>query len=189
MKCPKCNSENVQFQAKEVKPQFTTPLCLMFGGIGLIFLSIIGAIIGVVLGLIVGAILSSALPSGQQSIMVCQECGYVMQPKDQPITPPNQTVSSNPLFCNPEESNLDVIRDDVDKGTIVVIQVKVDEYAPFNIFDNTTTTLKVPDGVHTISYEQINGIGKKKNKGQLSIVVNEKKNITFSFTRQGVIVK
>lgn len=185
MRCPKCNSENVQTQAKEFKPKMIGACCLTFAGFGLMFLGIIGAIIGVGIGAIVGAVLNSIMSNTYQSVMVCQDCGYVSQP----MTKTNVGTVSHPLFCNPGESNLDIVRNDVDKGTIVVIQIKIDDYDPFRIMDNSTTSLNVPEGIHTISYEQLNGIGRKNNKGQLSVSVDEKKDITFSFTRQGLIVK
>jgi hypothetical protein len=185
MKCPKCNSENVQIQAKEFKPKMVGACCLTAGGFGCVFLGIIGAIIGAGIGAIVGIILNSVMSNTYQSVMVCQNCGYVSKP----ITQTTSGTEQHPLFCKPEECNLEVIRNDMAKGTIVVIQVKIDDYAPFNMVDNSTTSLKVTEGVHTISYEQINGIGRKKNKGQLSITVSDKKSITISFTRQGLIVK
>jgi predicted nucleic-acid-binding Zn-ribbon protein len=185
MKCPKCNSENVQIQAKEFKPKFVVGACLTLGGIGLVFLGIPGGIIGAGIGAVVGAILDSLASNTYHSVMVCQDCGYTSKP----LTNVSRETVSHPLFCDSKESNLDVIRNDIAKGTIIIIRVKIDNYAPFDIADNQTINLKVPDGEHTISYEQINGIGKDKNKGQLSISVNEKKSITFSFSRQGLIVK
>lgn len=189
MKCPKCNSENVQVQAKEFKPKVIGVSCLTFGGFGGVFLGIIGAFIGAGIGAIVGIILNSVMSNTYQSVMVCQNCGYVSQPMNQPMTQPDNGTLSHPLFSDPEESNLDVIRNDVVKGTIVIIRVKIDNYAPFDVANNSTTCLKVDEGVHTISYEQINGIGRKKNRGQLNITVDEKKSITISFTRQGLIVR
>lgn len=189
MKCPKCNSENVQVQAKEFKPKAMGASCLMCAGIGLLFLGVIGAIFGLGIGFLIGSILNSIMANTYQSVMVCQECGYVSQPNDLLIPQPNRPLSYHPLFCDPDESNLDIIRNDLDKGTIVMIQVKIDENMPFTIRDNTTASLKVSEGVHIISYEQINGIGKKKNKGQLRVEMNDKQNITFSFTRRGLIVK
>ena len=184
MKCPKCNSENVQVQSKEYKPKLTVPIILVCGGIGLMFFGV-GAIIGVIIGAIIAAIVNSVIPQTYQSVMVCQNCGYVSQP----LTKTKLGTEQHPLFCDPAESNLEVIRNDVDKGTIVVIRVKVDDYPHFDVGDNSTTNLKVPEGVHTVSYEQINGIGRNKNKGQLSVTVGEKQSITLSFTRQGLIVK
>jgi predicted Zn-ribbon and HTH transcriptional regulator len=185
IRCPKCNSENVQIQAKELKPKMIGASCLCFAGFGLMFLGIIGAIIGVAIGLIVGIILNSVMSNTYQSVMVCQNCGYVSKP----MSHVKLGTEQHPLFCNPEESNLEVLRNDVDKGTIVIIRVKIDNYAPLDISDNSTTSLKVSEGLHTVSYEQINGIGKNKNRGQLSVTVSEKKSITFSFARQGLLVK
>lgn len=185
MKCPKCNSENVQIQAKEHKPKMIGACCLMGGGLGLMFLGLIGAIIGVIIGVIVGAILNSVMSNTYQSVMVCQNCGYVSRP----ITQNPLGTKEHPLFCDPNESNLEVIRNDLDKGTIVVVRVKVDDYPHFDVCDNSTISLKVPEGSHTISYEQLNGIGSKKNRGQLSVTVDDKKSVTISFSRQGLIVR
>lgn len=102
MKCPKCNSENVNIQAKEVKPKLILPMCLVLGGFGTIFLGIFGTVIGLILGLIIGAILQSVLPSGQQSVMVCQNCGYVSKP----IAQKNLNTIQHSLFCSESESNL-----------------------------------------------------------------------------------
>ena len=181
MKCPKCNSENVQIQAKEVKPNFILPLCLIFGGIGLVIFSIFGAIIGAGLGAVIGLILLAALPAGQQTIMICQNCGYVSQPMNKT----QSTTQQHPLFCPQEESNLVVERNDIDKGTVIVVRIKIDDNEPFDIGDNLTVYLKLAEGEHIVCYEQTNG----KNKGQMNVVIGEKKTITFSYTRQGLIVK
>lgn len=188
MRCPKCNSENVQIQAKEFKPKMVGASCLLGVGLGLTFLGIVGALVGVIIGLVVGIILNSVMSGTYQSVMVCQMCGYVSKPLNQ-INQPNQGSILHPLFCCPEDGNICVMRNDVDKGTIVKIRVWMDNYAPFDIVDNTFTYLKVPEGLHTISYEQINGIGKKKNRGQFNLMVNGKTGVTFSFTRKGLIVK
>lgn len=185
MKCPKCNSENVQIQAKEVKPNFIVPICLITGGLGLMIFGILGAIIGLVVGVLIGLILLAVLPAGHKAIMICQNCGYVSQPISQvPLT-----TQQRPLFCAPDESNFEVVRNDIDKGTIVVIRIKIDDNAPFDIGDNSTAILKLTEGEHIVSYEQINGIGRKKNKGQMNVIIGEKKTITISFSRHGLIVK
>ena len=185
MKCPKCNSENVQVQAKEYKPKMVGACCLTLGGFGLILLGIIGAIVGVGIGAVIGLVLNSVMSNTYQSVMICQQCGYVSKP----LMQTKMGTEEHPLFCNPEESNLEVIRNDVVKGTIIMIRVKVDNFPHFDIGDNSTASLKVTEGLHTISYEQINGMGRQKNKGQLSVMVSEKKSIAISFTRQGLIVK
>lgn len=184
MRCPECNSENVQTQAKQYKPKFIGSIVLICGGIGLMFFGV-GAIVGVIIGAIIGAIVDSTIPTSYQSVMVCQDCGYVSQP----LTKTKLGTEQHPLFCNPEESNLDIIRNDVVKGTIIVIRVKIDDHPHFDIGDNTTKSLKVTEGVHTVSYEQLNGIGRKNNRGQVSVTVADKKSITISFSRQGLLVK
>lgn len=184
MKCPKCNSENVQVQSKEYKPKLTVPIIMVCGGFGLMFFGI-GVIPGVIIGAIIAAIVNSTLPQTYRSVMVCQDCGYVSQP----LTQTKLGTEQHPLFCDSEESNLEIVRNDVVKGTIIVIRVKVDDYPHFDIGDNSTASIKVTEGLHIVHYEQINGIGRKKNKGQLSVVVSEKKSITISFTRQGLMIK
>lgn len=79
MKCPKCHSENVQVQAKRVKFPMGA-LLLTFGGFGLMFFGIIGALCGIVLGLIIGAIIKGLTPTAYESIVICQECGFVGKP-------------------------------------------------------------------------------------------------------------
>ena len=187
MKCPKCNSENVQVQAKEFKPRTIGASCLIGAGLGLIFLSILGAIIGIGVGVVIGIVLNSIMGDTYQSVMVCQNCGYVMQPNNLLIP---ELHPEHPLYCDSDESNFEVVRnDDLANYNIVVILIKIDDYYPFSIRNNSITKLKVPVGVHTIYYEQINGIGRKKNKGQLSVNVSDKESISFSLTRQGLIVK
>ena len=61
MKCPKCNSENVQVQPKEYKPKLTVPILMVGGGLGLRFGGIIGAIIGLIIGAVVAGIAHSLL--------------------------------------------------------------------------------------------------------------------------------
>lgn len=185
MKCPKCNSENVQMQAKEAKLKLAVPCMLMLGGFGSMFLGIFGLLIGAIIGGIIAAIVDSILPTGYQSIMVCQDCGYVSAP----LNHTQFGTSQHPLFCQPNESNLDIVRNDVAKGTIVVVRIKIDDYAPFDMGDNLTTYLKLTEGEHVLSYEQINGIGRKKNRGQFNVQVGEKRTVEISFTRQGLIVK
>ena len=88
-------------------------------------------------------------------------------------------------------STLQVIIDNklLYQGTIIVIRVKIDDLPHFDIGDNSTKSLKVTEGVHTVSYEQLNGIGRKNNRGQVSVTVADKKSITFSSSRQGLLVK
>lgn len=81
MKCPKCNSENVQIQAKEVKPKIMGVCCLCFCGLGMFLLGIPGAIIGAIIGIIVGIVLNSVMSNTYQSVMACQDCGYVWSKK------------------------------------------------------------------------------------------------------------
>ena len=172
-------------QAKEYKPKVVGPCCLIGLGVGLMFLGIIGAIFGLIIGVIVGIILNSVMSNTYQSVMICQHCGYVSKP----ISQVNLSTEHHPLFCNPDESNLEIIRNDIHKGTIVVIRVRIDDYPHFDIGDNSTINLKVPEGVHTIFYEQVNGIGRQKNKGQLSVSVDNKKSIMISFSRNGLVVR
>ena len=181
MKCPKCNSDNVNIQSKahKIKGIIIGP-CLIGAGIGLMFFGI-GAILGAIIGLIIGLIINASLPTTYESIMVCQNCGYVSQP----MLKQNISTSAHQLIASPENSNLCIARNDIDKGTIIVIQIIIDQYSPLEIGDNSILHLKLPAGEHVVKYQQINGIGKGKNKGQFTITIAERKQIDLSFTRQG----
>ena len=83
MTCPKCNAEKVQIQFTEKKPGVMWGFILLFGGLGLMFLGIIGAIIGIVLGLIIGGIVKNCLPKQRTSYGVCQECGHTWEVRNE----------------------------------------------------------------------------------------------------------
>lgn len=178
--CNKCNSDNVQMQAKKSKNTVLLGCVLALGGFGLMFLGPIGAIIGALIGLIIGAIISALMPTQYETVAVCQNCGNSFKP----IVP---TVVQHPQSSTPNDSNLTITRDDAVKGTIVTIRVAIDNQTPFIMNDRMTLSFKVEEGYHQISYEQATGIGKKKNKGQFTILVKEKSTVTFSFTRKGIV--
>ncbi len=178
--CNKCNSNNVQMQAKKTKNTVLLGCVLTLGGFGLMFLGPIGAIIGVVIGLIIGAIISTLMPTQYETIAICQNCGNSFKP----VVP---TVIQHPQSSTSNDSNLTITRDDAVKGTIVTIRVTIDNHPPFVINDRMTLNFKVEEGYHQISYEQATGIGKKNNKGQFTVLVKDKSNITFSFTRKGIL--
>lgn len=181
MKCPKCNSENTQIQAKEVKPKIFLGCCLAGGGLGLMILGIIGLVIGVLLGLLVGAILKSVLPTGYESLLVCQSCGCVTKMVNV------QNIKSHPLFCPPDECNLIVIRDDEVKGTIVNLRVWIDN-EPFDLTNGARAYLKLEEGFHHLKYEQTNGLDKKNRNGEFPVNTANETQIVFAFTRKGITV-
>lgn len=178
--CNKCNSNNVQMQAKKSKNNILLGCVMLLAGLGLMFLGLLGAIIGFIIGLIIGALLSALMPTQYETVAICQNCGNSFAP----IVP---TVVQHPLSANPYDSNLVITRDDAVKGTVVTIRVTIDNHAPFIMTDRMILNFKVEKGSHQISYEQATGIGKKKNKGQFTILVQDKSNITFSFTRKGLV--
>ncbi len=178
--CNKCNSNNVQMQAKKKKNTILLGCVLGLGGFGLMFLGPIGLIIGALLGLIIGAIVSALMQTQYETVAVCQNCGNSFKP----VVP---TVVQHPQASTPNDSNLTITRDDAVKGTIVTIRVTIDNQSPFIMQDRATLNFKLEEGYHQISYEQANGIGKKKNKGQFNILVKDKANVKFSFTRKGLL--
>ena len=173
--CPKCNSSNIQMQVKRKKGLIILGCVLLFGGIGLMFLGI-GAILGAIVGLIIGAIINAFMPDQYETIAVCQICGNA-------FTPVYPAVANHPNASNSTDSNLVIVRNDDVKGTIVSIKIQIDKLPPFIINNNDVFNFNVEKGFHQISYEQANGIGKNRNKGQFSLEINEKKNVVFSFTR------
>ena len=81
MKCEKCNSENVQAQVVTKKNPIVTGMVLALGGLGLMFLGIIGGLIGVVIGLIIGVIIKSCMGDLRETVFVCQDCGNTFSTK------------------------------------------------------------------------------------------------------------
>ena len=76
MKCEKCGSENVQVQVITKKNPIVTGTTLTLGGLGLMFLGVVGVVIGVVLGLVIGAIIKGFMGDIQETVFVCQSCGH-----------------------------------------------------------------------------------------------------------------
>ena len=79
MNCPKCNSENVQVQSKEIKLKLTGPILLIGGGFGLMILGPLGLIIGIAIGGLVAVVVKSVTPTKYRPVIVCQDCGFVKE--------------------------------------------------------------------------------------------------------------
>ncbi len=182
MKCPKCNSEHTTIQAKEVKPDFTLGLCLLFGGIGLMFFGI-GAILGVLIGLVLGLILKSTLPVGYESILVCQSCGYTTKIKNASNAQPVNTTVDGDI----DDCNLIISRDNLSLCSVVVMQIKIDNTTIYDLANGQTIKLKLAEGTHRISYLQKNGMGKNHRRGDFETTVGDSvKVIRFTLTQNGV---
>ena len=80
MKCEKCNSENVQAQVVVKKNTITTGIVLLLGGLGLMFLGIIGGLIGVIIGFPIGAIVKGLMGDLKETVFICQDCGNTFKP-------------------------------------------------------------------------------------------------------------
>lgn len=78
--CNKCNSTNIQIQAKKSKSTIFLGCVLTPCGIGLMIFGIIGAMIGTIIGLIIGAIVSALMGTQYETIAVCQNCGHIFKP-------------------------------------------------------------------------------------------------------------
>ena len=182
MRCPKCNSDHTTIEAKEVKPDFTVALCLVFGGFGLMFFGI-GAIFGVIFGFIVGKILKAVLPVGYQTILVCQSCGHVSQLKNEINTQCDGTA----VDVNLDDFNLIISQDNLSTGSVVVMQIKIDNASIYDLANGQTIRLKLTDGIHKVSYLQKNGMGKKNRTGNFEVVVDSSpKVVRFRLTQNGV---
>lgn len=183
MKCPKCNSENVQVQSKEYKPKITVPILLICGGFGLMFLGIVGLIVGLILGAIVAAIAHSVVPQSYRPVVVCQQCGFVGTATTIAHTTPN------PLFCSSSESNLRILRPSSSTGAVCALGVKIDDFTPFEIGSGDMKFIKLPTGTHTVTYYQVNGLGKDKRKGSVEVVIgDEERSMSFEFLPNGLNV-
>lgn len=183
MKCPKCNSENVQVQSKEYKPKFTVPILMVCCGFGGLFLGIGGTIGGLIVGAIIAAIVNSILPQTYQPVLVCQSCGFVGTATTIAHSAPN------PLFCPAEECNLRIMRSASSTGSICSLGVQIDDFAPFEIISGDMKFVKLPVGTHTVTYYQVNGMGKDKRTGSVEVEIDEGvKTICFEFLPNGLDV-
>ena len=180
MKCPKCSSENTQLTAKKVEKKFIFPCCLTAGGIGMFILGPVGALGGIFIGVVIGG-LYEVLPDIYESVMVCQSCGYVVKMDNAP------NVKSHSLFCPPENSNLLIVRTVETTGSAVNFRVWIDD-EPFDMPNGSRAYIKLNDGTHHLKYEQINGLGKKKRRGELTIDAQNENQIVFSFTKSGIAI-
>lgn len=170
MKCPKCNSENVQIQAKEYKPKLTVPIIIALTGFGMMFLGIVGAVIGALLGLIIGAIVNGLLPQTYQGVIVCQNCGY---------TAPEQ------MIC---DGNLIIVRDKSKTGNAVILEIQVDNGKCKPFAAGGYATYNIEPGEHSIFYSQKVGIGKNERTGLYKFTVSdgEKKTVRMKFSKTGL---
>ena len=80
MKCCECGSERVHGQVITKKNPIVIGFVLALGGFGMMFLGIVGGIIGAVLGLIIGGIIKGIMGDLQETVFVCQDCGYTFSP-------------------------------------------------------------------------------------------------------------
>lgn len=188
MKCPRCNSENIQMQTREGKGLSIILFALMFGGFGLMFLSVVGLVLGALLGLVIGAIIKAALPKHNETVAVCQSCGYTSEPIPQGL--PSQGGHS--LFSTDADGNLCITRENSFIGSAIFLVIRIDNNKPFNISNGMTVKLKLEEGPHKIVYEQGRGMGKKNRQGciDLSVAEGTKYNLSLTFTKTGLdIVK
>lgn len=186
MKCPRCNSENIQMQTREGKGLSLVLFALIFGGIGLMILSIVGLVLGALLGCLVGAVVKAALPKHNETVAVCQACGYTSEPIPQGL--PSQ--GGHPLFSTDADCNLSITRENSFTGSAIFLVIRVDNHKPFNLSNGMTVNLKLDEGIHKIAYEQGGGLGKNNRKGcvDLSMVEGAKHKMSLAFTKTGLDV-
>jgi hypothetical protein len=183
MKCPKCNSENVQVQSKEYKPKLTVPILMVGGGFGLVFGGIGGCVLGLIIGAVVAGVVHSVIPQTYQSVLVCQQCGFVG------VVPTIANADPNSLFCTIDECNLMVARSSDNTGSLCTLRVRIDTYAPFDLINGDVKFLRLEPGVHRISYFQVNGVGKNKRRGLLAVNIGEgRRLVQFDFIPNGLDV-
>lgn len=75
MTCKYCGSANVSAQAKEAKNPIVVGCTLLLGGLGLMFLGLLGAIIGIIIGLLIGVIVKATMPKMYDTVLICRDCG------------------------------------------------------------------------------------------------------------------
>lgn len=187
MKCPRCNSDNIQMQSRPGKGLPLVLFAITFGGFGLMFLSVIGLVLGALLGCVIGAIVKAALPKHNETVAICQSCGYTSEPIPQGL--PSQ--GGHPLFSTDNDCNLSITRENSFTGSAIFLVVRIDNYKPFNISNGMTVNLKLENGPHKIAYEQGGGLGKKNRQGYVDLVTEEgiKQHMSLTFTKTGLDIK
>lgn len=182
MTCPKCNSINVQIQARNGKKPITIGCVLLLGGIGLMFLGIIGLAIGLVVGLVIGAIFKALMPTPVETIAVCQNCGHSVNPSDTNFT----QVVSMPLENGHTE--LLVIRESNSCGSAIPLAIRLNSSEPFQLLNGEFIVLTAKAGNNVLHYEQHSGLGKKNRKGSINVVIDEgtRCKIKVMFTPRGI---
>lgn len=165
MKCPQCNSENIQMQSQPGKSLPVVGFVLAFGGFGLMFLGILGAIIGAVLGAIIGSIVKACVSPKYETVAVCQSCGYTSSPAD--LQYAQSTIE--PVTQNSAHSTLTVSRRSAATGSVINMLIQVDERPPFTLSNGAFRNIILEEGEHQIKYEQQNGLGKSNRQGVLSV--------------------
>lgn len=184
MKCPKCNSENVQMQSKEHKLKLTVPIFMVGGGFGLFFGGFMGGFIGIIISAVVAGIVYTIAPTTYQSVPVCQECGFTST-----NVPAAAPVDLNTLFCTADECNLIVSRKASNTGSVCTLRVRIDTCATFDLINGDRKFLRLEPGTHRITYYQVNGMGKQKRSGALNVVIGEEKRLVrFDFLLNGIDV-
>lgn len=187
MTCPRCNSENVQMQTRPGKGLPIIGFVLAFGGFGLMFLSIFGLVIGALLGLLVGAILKAVLPKHNETVAICQNCGFTSKAISQGTT----LQRGHSLISTEDESNLTITRKNSFVLSNYFMLIRIDDQKPFNIPDGMTVHLKLDDGPHKISYTQGGRRVKENYRGCLDVVTESdvKHTLSLTFTQNGIDVQ
>ena len=183
MRCPKCNSDNMQVQAKEYKPKITVPFLISGACFGCVFGGLGGSIVGILIAGVAAAIINAVLPQTYRGVMICQQCGFVG-------TSDKLThVTQNPLFCPMADSNLMVVRKASSTGSVCVLKVTIDGSNTFDINNGDIKYLRLEQGRHTLSYYQFNGMGKKDRTGSLDITIDDTRRfLQFEFLKHGMNV-
>lgn len=200
MTCPRCNSENIQMQTRPGKgfPMFL--LALTFGAFGyfvcaildvfigtFIILSFVGSVIGFLFGLLIGGIIKAIAPKHNETVAVCQNCGFTSK-----SIPQGTTVQrGNPLFSTESESNLTITRKNSFVLSNYFMIIRIDDQKPFNIPDGMTVNLKLDNGPHKISYTQGGRRVKENYRGCLDVVTENdvKHSLSLTFTQNGIDVQ
>ncbi len=186
MKCPRCNSENIQMQTQKRKETPMIAFVLPFVGLGLMLFGFVGLIIGACLGGLIGGFAKADAGNRYETVAVCQDCGFTSGPVRQGL--PSQ--NGHPLLSTESECNLSITRESSFTGCAVSLIVRIDNHKPLNISDGMTVHLKLETGQHRIAYEQGGGLGKKNRQGFVDVIAEDcnKQHLSLTFTKTGLDV-
>lgn len=131
MNCPKCHSENVNFQVVSEKQKTGCLMFLLFG------------------------IFNALRPSKTKTYAVCQSCGYRWETSPMLNRMNMKKQTSAPSYAEPFCKGVRFYRPSNQNGRVQVMNVVVDGKTKFQLQNGKTHQLDLTPGVHSVKIKFI----------------------------------